>query len=48
MKAGKAAELDGCAVEYLKSGSTSVIECLVILLKVSNDWHDTIIGRVHG
>ena len=34
MKAGKAAGLDGCAVECLKSGGTSVIEWLVRLLNV--------------
>ena len=32
MKARKAAGLGGCAVECLKSGSTSVIEWLVRLL----------------
>ena len=34
MKAGKAARLDACAVECLKSGSTSVIEWLVKLFNV--------------
>ena len=44
MKAGKAAGLDGCAVQCLKSDDTNVTECLVTLLMcvvtsmVSVDW----------
>ena len=34
----KAAQLDGCAAEYLKSGSTNVIEWLVKLLNVFCDF----------
>ena len=34
MKSGKAAGLDGCTVESLKSGGVTVVECLVRLLNI--------------
>ena len=43
MKAGKAPELDGFPMEYLKNGGMTVLEWLVRLLTrymgISMDWH---------